>query len=115
MTANTWFSARLLFVSEIPGDPDRDRLCEESIIVLQATDEAHARQLAQQIGLSMQHAYDNNQGEQVQWLFHRLLELQDLCAEHVDSGTEVYSRLFRESQALNAEVADALREPALTD
>jgi hypothetical protein len=103
LAANTWFSVRLLFASEIQGDSNLDRLCEESIIVVSASDEEHARQAAQAIALKMQHDYQNEGGEDVQWRFVQILEVQDLCEEKIESGTEVWSRLFYESQAIGAD------------
>jgi hypothetical protein len=112
VAAKTWYSARLLFVSEIEGDPGRDRLCEESVIVVQEADEASARRAADRLARSMKHAYLNEQGESVQWRFVCILEFQDLCEERIESGTEVWSRLFRESQVEDPEVVRALGEAA---
>ena len=112
MATRTWYSVRLLFVSDIHGDLNRDRLCEESLIVVQETSEDRARQAAHQIALGMDHEYKNEEGELVQWRFVGILEVQDLCEEKLKSGTEVYSRLFYESQAVHPEVLRVLHTPA---
>jgi hypothetical protein len=114
MAANSWFSARLLFVCEIEGDPERDRLCEVSVIVLQGTNEEEAKQTARQIGLAMQHGYPNEQGEWVQWNLLSILEVQDLSTEQIEQGTEVYSRLFSESQVTDPEIQQVLKKPTST-
>ena len=108
--AATWYSIRLLFVSEIQGQPERDRLCEESVIVVHEVDEISARRTAERLGVAMQHAYLNEQGESVEWRFVRILEIQDLCEDRLESGTEVWSRLFRESQAEDPNVISSLSE-----
>jgi Domain of unknown function (DUF4288) len=99
LAAKTWFSVKLLFTSEIAGEADGDRLCEESIIVVSESDEEYARQSARAIALKMQHDYQNEHGELVHWRFVKILEIQDLCEEKIESGTEVWSRLFNEPQA----------------
>ena len=114
MATDTWFSVRLLFVSEINGDAHQDRLCEESIIVVQAADEESARAAAQRLALTLEHGYANDRGEVVQWRFVRLMELQDLCEATLTNGTEVWSKLFYESQTHDAEVADSLAPTTTT-
>ena len=112
MAAENWFGVKLLFVSEIPGDAERDRLCEESIIVVQAHDEDHARQDAERLALNMQHSYPNDRGELVEWRFVRILEVQELAEDHIKVGTEVWSRLFYESQATDPEIVGSLNGAA---
>jgi Domain of unknown function (DUF4288) len=99
LAAKSWFSVKLLFASEIAGEAQGDRLCEESIIVVSESDEEHARQTARAIALNMQHDYRNEHGDLVHWRFVKILEIQDLCEDKIESGTEVWSRLFNESQA----------------
>jgi hypothetical protein len=108
LATETWFSVRLLFVSEIERAPNDDRLCEESVIIVQATDEQTAQDAAQRIAVTMEHGYQNDRGESVQWRLLRVLEIQDLCATNLTSGTEVWSRMFYESQTRDSEVLESL-------
>jgi hypothetical protein len=92
-----WFSARLLFRSQVDDAADVPPLYEESIILVNATSEDGAREEAERIARSNEQSYLNAEQKQVRWSFVRLLELQDLCEEELSSGIEVYSRLFRSS------------------
>ncbi len=112
MAAKTWFSARLLFVSEIQGADNQDRLCEESTILVQERDETAAKKAAERLAQDMRQDYANEQGEIVKWRFLRVLEVQDLCEAKIARGTEVWSRLFYESQAHDAEILQSLDRAA---
>src|SRR5690606_37215183 len=92
-----WFSARLLFESEVHDDQKTEPLCEESIRLVDAQDEAEARHKAEQIGREEQHEYRNEAGVTVRWKCAKVLEVQDLCESRISDGMEVYSRLFRKS------------------
>jgi hypothetical protein len=87
-----WFAAKLLFESTVP-DEDGRLLQEESIRLIQASDEADARSRACQLGNSEQHQYPNHLGETVAWQFVSVLEIQDLCEESLSDGMEVFSTL----------------------
>jgi hypothetical protein len=91
-----WYSAKLVFESEIDGNPKSDGLWEESIRILTAADEDEARANAAGIGKGAEHSYLNERGETVYWRFREVLEVQDLCVTELTQGTEVFSRLFRQ-------------------
>jgi len=112
MAPNYWYSAKLLFVCEIIDDniDNLDRLCEESIIIFEANSECDLQKTVEQIANSMQHNYENDEGQTVTWQFQGILQIQDLCEEKIDSGTEVYSRLFFESQVGFQTDSDEIRE-----
>ena len=112
MAAKTWFSVRLLFVSEIQGADNQDRLCEESIILVQERDEAEAKKAAERFASAMRQEYANEQGETVKWRFIGVLEVQDLCEAKIVNGAEVWSRLFYESQARDTDILQSLDRTA---
>ena len=87
-----WFAAKLLFASSIRHDDGR-ALQEESIRLIQANDEAEARSKAATIGASEQHSYGNAYGENVNWQFVSVLEIQDLCEANIVDGMEVFSTM----------------------
>jgi Domain of unknown function (DUF4288) len=91
-----WYSARLLYESDVDDHRDIAPLCEESIIVLRAGGEEEAKAEAARLGAARQHRYTNPDGDRVSWRFVRVVELQDLCESELLHGTEVYSHLFRE-------------------
>lgn len=90
-----WFSAKCIFVSKIDGHLLSEPLCEESIILFEAESLESARQSALDLAKKAEHSYKNEQGEEVEWRFEELIEVQDLCEEQLYSGVEVFSRLFR--------------------
>lgn len=108
MANKKWFSARLLFVASANGHEDSDPLCEESIIVVRADNEPNARKSAERLAAKMEHGYENEQAERIEWKFAGILEVQDLCEELIENGTEVFSRLFLKSQTESTEIRELL-------
>jgi hypothetical protein len=92
----TWFSAKLLFRSNVADGQTRDALREESTIVVRATSIEEATSKARAFGAGAQHDYLNEDGAVVSWSFVDVLEVQDLCEHTLADGTEVWSRIFRE-------------------
>jgi hypothetical protein len=90
-----WYAAKLIFESEIDGNPKADGLWEESIRIVMAASEDEARAEAFEIGKTAEHSYDNENGESVFWRFRDVEEIQDLCVSELAPGAEVFSRLFR--------------------
>ena len=95
----TWFAVRLLFRSRIDGKEIESPLCEESIRLVQASNEDEALSRAATLGQAEEHEYTNEAGETVSWKFDAVLEVQDLCESELREGMEVFSRLFRDSEA----------------
>jgi Domain of unknown function (DUF4288) len=87
-----WYSAKLLFETEQMPDDNRV-LQEESIRLIQADDEQEAASKAKLIGTAEQHEYTNSIGELVTWRFVSVVEVQDLCEDHLSDGIEVFSSL----------------------
>lgn len=88
-----WFSAQLRFRSKICDASCHDPLCEESIRLIEAETETVAWAKAAALGQASEHTYENDQGELVQWVFVRVVEVQDLCEDEIKDGVEVFSRL----------------------
>jgi len=91
-----WYSVRDQFRSEIQGDTD-PYLWEECVFVMQAPSDEAAQRKAVDVAKAKQHDYLNDEGETVRWVFVGVEEVQDLCEDETDDGTEVYSRLYFES------------------
>lgn len=104
MATENWFSVRLLFVSDIEGAVNDERLCEESIVVVKAADEESARLAAERVAVTNESEYPNDQGEKVRWRFVRVLEIQDLCEATLTHGAEVWSKMFYESQTRDPDI-----------
>jgi len=87
-----WFAAKLLLEST-GGDEGGRVLQEESIRLIQATNESDALSKATDLGRAEQRQYPNEQGEIVAWHFVSFIEIQDLCEDNVFDGLEVFSVL----------------------
>ena len=93
-----WFGVNLLFSSTRPDESAAEALWEERIILLQAADEAAARQAAEQIGKAEEHEYIAADGSPVRWQFAQVECVYQLLSDKVESGTEVFSRFLRASE-----------------
>lgn len=91
----SWYGAKILFESTIDGELQTSALCEESIRILLADDDESARERAEDIGRATEHEYKNEAGETVGWRFVTVIEVQELSEAELQSGTEVFSTLFR--------------------
>jgi hypothetical protein len=90
-----WYSAKLLYESEVLDGLPIEPLCEESIILVEGKDELAARGEALRVAKESEHSYLNPDGKPVNWRFVELMEFQDLCEEKIYSGIEVFSTMFR--------------------
>lgn len=95
---SNWYSAVLLLVAEVPGR-QADALCELSVRLVDAADEAAAWQRAAELGREAEHAYENGDGALVQWRFDRVVELQQLDEAEAGDGMEVFSSMFRRARS----------------
>ncbi len=105
-----WFSARILSRAEVEDSRTEAPLCEESIRLIDAPDEASARLVAEELGLSEEHSYHNAEGHLVRWVFAGVLDLQELTPEQPGHGAEVYSRLLYETELAQLEDPHRRRE-----
>jgi hypothetical protein len=87
-----WFAAKILFESSIRHDDGRV-FQEQSIRLIQASDESEARAKAAIVGVSEQHNYPNTCSENVNWQFVSVLEVQDLCEAEIVDGMEAFSTM----------------------
>jgi hypothetical protein len=95
----SWYSARLLFEADVEDDTPGDVLAEGSIRLIEAKDEEDALAQAETIGIEARHAYLDDDGHAVAWVFKGVLEVQDLCETVVQSGMEVFSMLSTASRS----------------
>jgi hypothetical protein len=89
-----WYSAKLLFEILVDDDQSTPPSCDESIILIEASSETEARELAVKVAEDQQVDYLNFEGNRVSWIFRQLLELQDLREEALYSGVEVFSTRY---------------------
>lgn len=101
---SSWYSAKLLFMAHTAGQPEADPLCEESIILLRATNEDSAKEQANVQGKKLEHSYENEDGQRIEWKLVDVIEVQDLCEKTLKAGVEVFSHLFLLSKAPSREL-----------
>lgn len=95
---NGWCSVCVLFESKVDDRSSEGTLCEESIRLINAADADAAKVIAGSLGVDLEHEYANPDGKTVRWVFKGIVELQELCASEIVSGTEVFSRMFKKGQ-----------------
>lgn len=89
------FAVSLLSECRVAGNITSDPLHELAIHVVEALDEAEARARGSELGVKRQHAYGNADGEEVSWVFQRVVECQDLSDREMSDGMEVSSWLYK--------------------
>jgi hypothetical protein len=95
-----WFSARALYRCDVRDGRDCEPLCEESIFIFLATDEAAAEVRAEQVARERQMSYQNNEGSSVEWRLVSVEDVYQIFDQELSDGAEVYSRLFQPSDFL---------------
>lgn len=100
-----WYAVKLLLVSTISGEPNKDKmdehydnkykLYEERIIVVKAQSSEHAYKKADEVAKQDEMEYCNPYGQLVKCKFVDSLNCQRLFDDDIKSGTEIYSRLFK--------------------
>jgi uncharacterized protein DUF4288 len=92
-----WFSVAILMRS-------KNGLWEEQVRVIDADSESAARETAREIGRKEEHGYATADGGWTEWRFEAI---SSVCAvdfpalEAAASGTEIFWRFLRESEALS--------------
>ena len=101
-----WYAVLLLFESTISGEPNKDKIdenfsdeykmYEERIVVIRAQSPDHAYKLADLGAKKAEMTYKNPYDQTVHCRFVDSLNCQRLFDNEIKSGTEIYSRLFKE-------------------
>jgi hypothetical protein len=92
-----WYAANLLYRSIHTPIESNPTVWEESVRLIQAQNEAEARQEAGAIGRAEAHSYEV-EGGTVAWVFERVERLFAITDEQLRSGSEVFSRYLRDSE-----------------
>lgn len=94
-----WYAASLLYESAHDCHPSSDALWEDRIVLVQADSEAAAKKQAESFGKAEECAYTSATGEPVHWVFRQVERIYPIETETLESGTEVFSRFLRASEA----------------
>jgi hypothetical protein len=95
---NMWFAANLFFKSQRENNVDAGPLWEEQIILIEATNEAMARQKAGRQGKAQEIEYRNQTGKRVRWSFEQMAGLYKIETDALKDGTELFSRFLKNSE-----------------
>lgn len=100
-----WYAVKLLFVSTISGEPNKDKIdvhydnkfkmYEEQIVVVKAQSHEHAYKKADKVAKQSEMEYYNPYDQLVQCKLVDSLNCQRLFDDEIKSGTEIYSRLLK--------------------
>lgn len=98
-----WFSAAIIYESKMDGRAYDDSLRECSVRILLADSEEAAWTRAEEVGRKNEHSYLNSDGETVSWVFCEVGDVQELYEDSLADGDEVFSRMWRTKQGMEAE------------
>ena len=95
-----WFSASVFMRRTSPDGLERPELWEETILLIAATDEAAARAEAERLGRALETTFSVMEGVgRVAWQFDRVAQVNEILAETLENGTELFSRFMRGGEA----------------
>jgi hypothetical protein len=99
-----WYSARIVSQCFVNGKQSRAKqyLFDESVIVIRALNPAIAYNKALQFGKKQNVKYKNSRGENVNWRFCGLADLDEILSNSIKDGTEISSqrKLMSNKQSL---------------
>jgi len=93
-----WYAIEALFKCEIAVETPDETLYEKTIFLIQADNTQAAEQRALDTAKQREVAYKNEAKEDVVWRFIKLLDIQEVGAETLHDGVEVFSRLMWEPE-----------------
>jgi hypothetical protein len=96
-----WYWASLFFQSVHNDCPTDHDLWELQVVLIQSHSETNAMTQAEQIGKRKEHEYVSATGDRVCWVFRHVESVFQLFDQHLNPGTEVYSRFLRANDVIN--------------
>ena len=96
-----WYTASVLLAGEHQMEPPVPSLWEEVILLIEAGTEEQARSTAETIGRSKAHEYYVTEPKRhvMRWTFGRVDRVCAIEEAMLKSGTELFSRFLRQSEA----------------
>ena len=92
-----WYSARKLYEfvhEEDDRPPEADALWEEKLFVFSCDEDDDFDEKLAALGKEEEGEYENALGKRVAYTFREVLEVQEIMAESVGDGTEVFYRFW---------------------
>ena len=98
-----WYASSLLFKSVHVNHADADPVWEERIVLLEAWDDAEARDLAGRMGKDGEHEYyvSKAKNDLLRWTFVQIHKLYPIEDATLHSGSELFSRFLRQGDVDN--------------
>lgn len=93
-----WYAAVVVHVGRtdaVAAPP----LYDESVVLLLAESEEHAREKAELWARGREHNYLNADGNTVSWTLETVVDVAEVLDDQLADGFEVYSRFFRDYSA----------------
>jgi hypothetical protein len=96
-----WYSASLFFEGAHQVSPRVPSTWEEVIVLIEADDEAQARQRADEVGRSREHEYLVSEPVQhrLRWRFVKTERVQEIEGGMPSNGVALFSRFLRKEEA----------------
>ena len=102
-----WYAASVLLKGNHLSRPQVNPLWEEKILMIQASSEEEARHEAARIGKNSECEYDVADGKaghppgRLRWNFQAVERVICIEGQQLVSGTEVFNRFLRDSEAIS--------------
>jgi len=90
----SWFGVRVFRRATHSKSSPSDDLFEESVFLVEATDERAATDRATEFAGQLNTKYENVYGEIVTWRLERVFDPCEIDGDQPSNGTEVYSRFY---------------------
>lgn len=91
----SWFSVSIMMEG---CRANGENLWEERIVMISADSSEDARDEASRIGTKNEVSFENSDGMRISWIFSEVCSVFEI-GERPSSGTEVFSRYLRASEA----------------
>lgn len=90
-----WYSARLLYeMIALDERKDHEPFFEEKLIALQCAQPEDIGARLAVVSQRDESEYENSAGYLVRWVFREVLEVQEVMADTIADGTEVFFRFW---------------------
>ena len=94
-----WFGVSIFMKGDCATRAESDILWQENIVLVEADSEAEALRKGQHIGKNSEDQYVSATGENIQWRFWQVERAYEIEGRVFETGTELFSRFLRASEA----------------
>lgn len=98
---STAFHVAVMVYKSSSNSPNYQSLYEESITLIKAASETEAREKAKNLADERSSTFKNQNGEEISWALHKIIDISPMLEDKIGNVTEVYSRHFSNISAYN--------------